>query len=55
MKEMCLHFLHQESEHWELYDEEERQELLFLLFKHLVLGGPICQYDDKIERYLEVH
>ena len=44
----------QESEHWELFSEDERQEFLFLLFKHLILGGPICQYDDKVERYLEV-
>ena len=37
-----------------MFSEEERGEFLFLLFKHLVLGGPICQYDDLIERYLEV-
>lgn len=46
--------LSEESEHWEMFSEEERGEFLFLLFKHLVLGGPICQYDDLIERYLEV-
>jgi len=43
-----------ESEHWDLYSEEEKGEFLHLIFKHLVLGGPVCQYDDMIERYLEV-
>ena len=37
-----------------MYGEEERSEFLFLLFKLIVLGGPVCQYDDGIERYLEV-
>eukprot|EP00116_Pleurobrachia_bachei_P000981 sb/3461243/ len=46
--------LSEESDHWDVYGEEERSEFLFLLFKLLVLGGPVCQYDDGIERYLEV-
>mmetsp|Transcript_33877 Transcript_33877/g.107571 ORF Transcript_33877/g.107571 Transcript_33877/m.107571 type:complete len:220 (-) Transcript_33877:16-675(-) len=38
----------------EVYTEEEKGELLFRLFGHVVLGGPMCQYEDHVAAYLEV-
>ncbi len=35
----------EESDNAELYSEEERSELLFRIFEHLVLGGACCQFE----------
>ncbi len=35
--------LMEESESYTIYSEDERKEFLFLLFKHLQLGGRINQ------------
>ena len=45
-------FLIEESDHYGLYSDSEKDELLFCLFRHLCLGGQICQYEDSIEPYL---
>eukprot|EP00823_Brevimastigomonas_motovehiculus_P005449 TRINITY_DN4027_c2_g1_i1.p1 TRINITY_DN4027_c2_g1~~TRINITY_DN4027_c2_g1_i1.p1 ORF type:complete len:392 (+),score=211.10 TRINITY_DN4027_c2_g1_i1:52-1227(+) len=43
-----------DSDHYhELFSAEERSELLIRLFSHLVVGGPICQYEDSIVPYLD--
>ncbi|XP_034748799.1 cilia- and flagella-associated protein 300 [Etheostoma cragini] len=42
----------EESEHYYVVGREERGELLFRLFKHLCLGGELCQYEDTIDPYI---
>jgi hypothetical protein len=37
--------LNEESENSGLYSEEERDEFLWRLFGHLVLGGSCCQFE----------
>lgn len=32
----------------------ERKELIFRLLKSLCLGGELCQFEDKLEAYLDV-
>lgn len=46
--------LSEESDHYELYSDTEKEQFLFQLFKHICLGGQICQYEDTIEPYLNV-
>ncbi|PNW75890.1 hypothetical protein CHLRE_12g556300v5 [Chlamydomonas reinhardtii] len=43
----------EESEHAALFSEAERDELLWRLFEHVVLGGACCQFEDKVEPYVE--
>jgi hypothetical protein len=50
LREMLLA---EESEHYELYSDEEKLQLLWRLFEHLCLGGSCCQFEDKIDVYLE--
>lgn len=33
----------EDSEQYDVFSEEDRQELLFRVFKHLALGGPVNQ------------
>lgn len=42
-----------ESENAELYPEEERAEFLWHVFERLALGGPCCQFEDRLSHYLE--
>lgn len=37
----CL--LNEDSDNFHLFDEDDRSEFIFNLFKTIVLGGPICQ------------
>ena len=46
--------LMEESDHYCLYSDSEREEFLFQLFQHLCLGGQVCQYEDTIDPYLNV-
>lgn len=39
------YFLNEESENLGLYDEKEEQEFLYHIFRHLVIGGSICQFE----------
>ncbi|XP_071034540.1 cilia- and flagella-associated protein 300 [Parasteatoda tepidariorum] len=43
----------QESEHYCLYSEEERNEFIFRIFKHLCIGGNMNQYEDNLEQYIK--
>eukprot|EP00898_Chlorokybus_atmophyticus_P003990 jgi/Chlat1/4592/Chrsp290S04343 len=45
--------LSEESEHADLFSADERSELLFRIFKHLCLGGAMCQFEDDIQPYLD--
>lgn len=44
--------LDEESEHYYAVGKEGREEFLFRLFKHLCLGGELCQYEDTIHPYI---
>ncbi|XP_036283597.2 cilia- and flagella-associated protein 300 [Pipistrellus kuhlii] len=43
----------EDSEKYEIFSQPDREEFLFCLFKHLCLGGALCQYEDVINPYLE--
>ncbi|XP_037361622.1 cilia- and flagella-associated protein 300 isoform X2 [Talpa occidentalis] len=43
----------EDSEKYEIFSQPEREEFLFCLFKHLCLGGALCQYEDVLNPYLE--
>lgn len=45
--------LNEDSENAGLYSEDERSELLWRLLEHMSLGGPCCQFEDKLEPYVE--
>lgn len=45
--------LMEESEQYSLYSEQERQELIFRLFSHFVVGGGLCQQEDNVGPYIE--
>jgi hypothetical protein len=38
----------EESDHYDVFNERERSELIFKLLQHFALGGPVNQYDDQI-------
>lgn len=40
-----------ESEEYEVFTENDRNELIFHVMKALVLGGEICQYEDNWDVY----
>ncbi len=42
----------EDSEHYYVVSRKERGEFLFRLFKHLCLGGELCQYEDTIDPYI---
>ncbi|KAM6159176.1 cilia- and flagella-associated protein 300 isoform 2-T2 [Rhynchocyon petersi] len=43
----------EDSEKYEVFSQPDREEFLFRLFKHLCLGGSLCQYEDVLDPYLE--
>lgn len=43
----------EESEFYEIFDDKIRKEFIFRIFKHLVLGGAVWQFEDNIKDYLE--
>ncbi|XP_023565214.1 uncharacterized protein C11orf70 homolog isoform X2 [Octodon degus] len=45
--------LDEDSEKYEVFSKPDRDEFLFCLFKHLCLGGSLCQYEDVLGPYLE--
>ncbi|XP_061484738.1 cilia- and flagella-associated protein 300 isoform X2 [Rhineura floridana] len=45
--------LQEDSDHYDLFSHLDREEFLFCLFKHLCLGGALCQYEDELGPYLE--
>jgi len=48
----CL--LNEESENYNIFSEEQRAEFIFKLFTAIVVGGPMCQYEDQFSPYLDV-
>jgi len=43
----------QDSDNYDMFTEEERSEFLFRVFRHLCLGGAVCQFEDTIQPYLD--
>ncbi|KAJ8275851.1 hypothetical protein COCON_G00076030 [Conger conger] len=43
----------EDSENYEIISQEDRQEFLFRLFKHLCLGGGLCQYEEVVTPCIE--
>ncbi|KAK0066495.1 cilia- and flagella-associated protein 300 [Biomphalaria pfeifferi] len=46
--------LNEDSDVYCQYNEQEREEFLFLLFSHLCLGGRLCQFEDNVQPYMDV-
>ncbi|XP_017885404.1 cilia- and flagella-associated protein 300-like [Ceratina calcarata] len=45
--------LDKECPEYNLYLKDERDEFIFRIFRMLVLGGVLCQYEDFIDPYIE--
>ncbi|NWH47316.1 CF300 protein, partial [Fregata magnificens] len=43
----------EDSDHYDLFSRLDRKEFLFCLFKHLCIGGTLCQFEDVVGPYLE--
>ena len=43
----------EDSEYYNSFDESMRNEFLFRIFQHLVIGGELCQYEDNVEPYFK--
>ncbi len=41
-------------QNYEEFDDDERDEFLFRVLKALVVGGGMCQFDDKFDTYAEM-
>jgi hypothetical protein len=48
----CL--LDRDADTYEIFTPAERQQLLFILFTHLCVGGGLCQYENNVRPYLSV-
>lgn len=46
--------LDEECDQYSLYGREEREEFIFRIFELLVLGGSLCQYEERLQPYIEV-
>jgi hypothetical protein len=44
----------EESDNYDIYSDQERNEFLFRLFKHLCIGGSVCQFEDEVQPYIDV-
>ena len=44
----------EDSDNYDIYSTKERNEFIFRLFKHLCIGGVVCQYEDSIQSYIDV-
>ncbi|XP_040928752.1 cilia- and flagella-associated protein 300 isoform X2 [Betta splendens] len=42
----------EDSDHYYVVGREQREEFLFRIFRHLCLGGELCQYEDTINPYI---
>ncbi|ROL47597.1 hypothetical protein DPX16_13312 [Anabarilius grahami] len=51
--ELKMLLLEEDSDNYHIISPSNRKEFLFRLFKHMVLGGELCQYEDVIEPYTE--
>ncbi|VDP49773.1 unnamed protein product [Schistosoma mattheei] len=47
----CL--LLEDSDSYSILTEKEREEFLVRLFRHICIGGEICQQEDEIKPYID--
>ena len=52
-QEMGKVVLMPESENYDVFSDDDRKELIFKIFQHLTLGGPLNQYEDSIGPYFD--
>eukprot|EP00038_Savillea_parva_P027623 m.60679 g.60679 ORF g.60679 m.60679 type:complete len:266 (+) comp7969_c0_seq1:184-981(+) len=45
--------LMEDCDHYDIFSDADRNELLFKIFQHLTLGGPLNQYEDEIGPYFD--
>ena len=43
-----------ELDHGEVFTADEKAEFLYKIFRHLAVGGSLCQFEDVLDPYLEV-
>ncbi|XP_018427469.1 PREDICTED: uncharacterized protein C11orf70 homolog, partial [Nanorana parkeri] len=43
----------EDSDKFDIFSPSDREQFIFLLFKHLCLGGAVCQFEDVIDPYLD--
>eukprot|EP00658_Telonema_sp_P-2_P016675 TRINITY_DN1646_c0_g1_i5.p2 TRINITY_DN1646_c0_g1~~TRINITY_DN1646_c0_g1_i5.p2 ORF type:complete len:141 (-),score=22.16 TRINITY_DN1646_c0_g1_i5:271-693(-) len=43
-----------DAEDYSVFTEQQRQELIVEIFRHLCLGGGMNQWDDNIDPYLDI-
>lgn len=41
------------AETYDIFEESDRKQFIFHVFKALCLGGKLCQYEDYVAAYLE--
>ncbi|KAI7796085.1 cilia- and flagella-associated protein 300 [Triplophysa rosa] len=51
--ELRMILLEEDSDNYHKISADDRQEFLFRVFKHMVLGGELCQYEDVIHPYID--
>ena len=44
----------EDSEAYSVFSQDQRDEFLFHIFKRIVIGGSLCQYENNVEPYLEM-
>ena len=44
----------EDSEPYSIFSQDQRDEFLFHIFKRIVVGGSLCQYENTIDPYLEM-
>ena len=44
----------EDSEPYGVFNQDQRDEFLFHIFKRIVIGGSLCQYEERIEPYMEM-
>jgi len=44
----------EETEFYPIFSEDCRNEFLFHVFKRLVIGGSLCQWEDYVTEYLRI-
>jgi hypothetical protein len=44
----------EDSEAYSVFSQDQRDEFLFHIFKRIVVGGSLYQYENTIELYLEM-
>ena len=44
----------EDSEAYSVFSQDQRDEFLFHIFKRIVIGGSLCQYENTVEPYLEM-